>query len=101
MNKYLSLLCLPAMLIFMFASCSDDDDDGAGDGEGGGHEVEVVYENLVGEWICYYQHWEEGEDHQSESYYNDDNLAITFNEDRSGFLKSESVYDELLETRAE
>lgn len=98
MNKYLSLLCLPAMLIFMFASCSDDDGDGAGGGEGGGHEVEVVYENLVGEWICYYQHWEEGEDHQSESYYNDDNLAITFNEDRSGYLKSESAYDELLET---
>lgn len=96
MKKCLLLLWLPAMLALAFVSCSDDDDEGGGSGPGGGQKVEISYANLAGEWICYYQHWEEGPDYESESYYNNDDLGITFNEDHTGYLKSEGD-DELLE----
>lgn len=79
-------------------SCSDDDDgvtDGEIDGEGSGQKVEVTYKNLSGEWICYYQYKEES-DYKEDAYYNTDNLTLTFNEDHTGYLKSEHT-DELLE----
>lgn len=96
MKKRNFLFWLPALLALMFVACSDDDGEGDGGGLGGGQKVEVNYANLAGEWICYYQHWEEGPDYENEAYYNNDDLGITFNESFTGYLKSEGD-DELLE----
>lgn len=92
------------MLALVLVSCSSDSDDD--DLADGGDKVnnEEVYKNLTGEWICYYQYWEESdtsEPYQEDAYYNTDDFAITFNEDLTGYLKSkgspDNDYDELLE----
>lgn len=93
MKKNLYLLCM--FFILAFTSCADGDENGINGSEEGNYQVEVTYENLLGEWICYYQYWEEGNDSR-ESSYNTDDLSLTFNEDLSGYLKREHD-DELLE----
>lgn len=93
MKKNLYLLCM--FFILAFTSCADGDENGINGNEEGNYQVEVTYENLLGEWICYYQYWEEGNDSR-ESSYNTDDLSLTFNEDLSGYLKREHD-DELLE----
>lgn len=94
MKKYLFLLCLPAMLAWAFTSCSDEDK--IGDGDDGNNLTEtVINKRLTGEWICYYQYWEES-DYQEEAYYTDDGLSLTFYDDSSAYLKREGK-DELLE----
>ncbi len=103
MKKYL-FLCLSAMLALVLVSCSSDSNDD--DLANGGNKVnnEEVYKKLTGEWICYYQYWEESETsepYQEDAYYNTDDFAITFNEDLTGYLKvvgsADNDYDELLE----
>ncbi len=99
MKKFLFLLCLPVAMALAFTSCSGSDDDGENDGSGGGGgnlTENVIKERLPGEWICYYQKWEEDGEDRGESYYNNDDLSLTFNEDLTGYLKSEGE-DELLE----
>ncbi len=103
MKKYL-FLCLSAMLALVLVSCSSDSNDD--DLANGGNKVnnEEVYKKLTGEWICYYQYWEESEisdPYKEDAYYSTDDFAITFNEDLTGYLKvvssADNDYDELLE----
>lgn len=91
------------MLALVLTACSsgNDDDDPDNPGEGDGVENlkdEEIYKKLIGEWICYYQSWVELDidPYPDEAYYNTDDLTMTFNEDLTGYLKSEGS-DELLE----
>lgn len=97
MRKYLLMLCLPAVLAWIFISCSKDDVNKTED-DGESLTEEIIGQRLVGEWICYYQYWEESEidPYQEEAWYNTDDLSLTFNEDFSAYLKREGD-DELLE----
>lgn len=98
--KFKSFIMLLAytMLIAFNTACSTDKDEEINSGEVGNSENESVYKYLLGEWICCYQYWEEGgiSLSQHEAYYNTDDLSLTFNEDNSGYLKSEGD-DELME----
>ena len=95
MRKYLFLLFLSALWVLAFTSCSGDDESGTDDGGEKTQTEETIAEKLVGEWICYYQYWEES-GYREEAYYNTDDLSLTFYEDFSAYLKREGK-DELLE----
>lgn len=99
MKKHLFLFCVTAVLALLSCSSGDNDDDnGNGGGDVSGLTEEKIMQKLSGEWICYYQYWEEGgiEPYKEDAYYNTDDLSLTFDEDGTCYLKSEHD-DELLE----
>lgn len=86
--KHFVMLFICSMMLFISFACSRELDDSEVDGEY--PQKEITYENLAGEWICFSQHYEEGGENTGDEYYNTDRLSLTFNEDQTGHLRSET-----------
>ena len=82
-----TMLLTVLMSSLVITSCSSDDEDGG--------SIDKATSLIVGSWACVYQEWTEDGETWSSSYEPSSNYFIQLNEDKSGYMISDS--DQLFE----